>query len=208
MYHPYCHSPSALTEYLKQKLHYQWVKCLGCSSSAQVEQNVPLECSTVIALLSMEAEYIASTHAAKEAKWLAMLLLEIGADSPWPFPILADNQSAIALTKDNAFHSWTKHIDIPYHYIWEAVEKGDLRLNYVQTDSNLANIFTKLLGHAKSETFSWMLGLVQLPDVWGGVLEVNLSGAWTVRVEQGWEWKLYWWKGFFVACVVFFKDLI
>ena len=53
----------------------------------------------------MEAEYIASTHTAKEAKWLAMLFLEIGADSPWPFPILADNQSAIALTKDNAFHS-------------------------------------------------------------------------------------------------------
>ena len=59
----------------------------------------------IIALSSMEAEYIASTHAAKEAKWLAMLLLEIGADSPRPFPIFANNQSAIALIKDNAFHS-------------------------------------------------------------------------------------------------------
>ena len=41
--HPYCHSPSALTEYLKQKLCHQQAKCLGCSPSAQVEQNVPLE---------------------------------------------------------------------------------------------------------------------------------------------------------------------
>jgi hypothetical protein len=55
----------------------------------------------VIALSSTEAEYIASTHAAKEAKWLVMLLSEIGAEAPRPFPILADNMSAIALSKDN-----------------------------------------------------------------------------------------------------------
>ena len=42
-YHPYCHSPSALTEYLKQRLHHQRAKCLGRSPSAQVEQSVPLE---------------------------------------------------------------------------------------------------------------------------------------------------------------------
>ena len=42
-YHPYCHSLSALTEYLKQKLHHQWVKWLGRSPSAQVEPDVPLE---------------------------------------------------------------------------------------------------------------------------------------------------------------------
>ena len=42
-YHPYCHSPSALTEYLKQKLHVQRAKRLGHSPSAQVKQNVPLK---------------------------------------------------------------------------------------------------------------------------------------------------------------------
>ena len=44
-YHPYCHSPSALTEYLKQKLRIQRAKHLGCSPSAQAKQNVPLECN-------------------------------------------------------------------------------------------------------------------------------------------------------------------
>ena len=43
MYHPYCHSPSALTEYLKQKLRHQRAKRLGHSLPTQVEQNVPLE---------------------------------------------------------------------------------------------------------------------------------------------------------------------
>ena len=42
-YHPYCHSPSALTEYLKQKLHHQRAKHLGRSPIAQVEQDIPLE---------------------------------------------------------------------------------------------------------------------------------------------------------------------
>ena len=42
-YHPYCHSPSALTEYLKQKLRHQRAKHLGRSPTAQVKQNVPLE---------------------------------------------------------------------------------------------------------------------------------------------------------------------
>ena len=43
MYHPYCHSPSALTEYLKQKLRAQWAKRLGRSLPAQVESNVQLK---------------------------------------------------------------------------------------------------------------------------------------------------------------------
>jgi hypothetical protein len=85
--------------------------------------------------------------------------------APRPFPLLADNQSSIALTKDNAFHSRTKHIDIQYHYIREAVENDDLQLIYVQTDSNLADVFTKPLARPKVETFSRMLGLSRLPDV-------------------------------------------
>ena len=42
-YHLYSHSPSALTEYLKQKLRYQRAKRLGRSLSAQVKQSVQLE---------------------------------------------------------------------------------------------------------------------------------------------------------------------
>ena len=59
-YHPYCHSPSALTEYLKQKLRHQRAKCLGCSPSAQVEQNVPLECNinSDFTLAATTTEYI------------------------------------------------------------------------------------------------------------------------------------------------------
>ena len=43
MYHLYCHSPGALTEYLKQKLRLQRAKRLGRSLPAQVEPNIQLE---------------------------------------------------------------------------------------------------------------------------------------------------------------------
>ena len=51
-YHPYCHSPSALTEYLKQKLWHQQAKCLSHSPPAQVKQNIPLEHNSWCANLS------------------------------------------------------------------------------------------------------------------------------------------------------------
>ena len=47
-YHPYCHSPSALTEYLKQRLRLQRAKRLGHSLPTQVESNVQPERNTII----------------------------------------------------------------------------------------------------------------------------------------------------------------
>ena len=60
MYHPYCHSLSALTKYLKQKLRLQRAKCLGHSLPAQVEQNVPLErnINSDFTLAATTAEYL------------------------------------------------------------------------------------------------------------------------------------------------------
>ena len=78
MYHPYCHSPSALTEYLKQKLHVQRVKQLGRSPSAQVEQKVPLEhninsdftlAATTIKYLDQRGEQNVPKRYLKEADW-------------------------------------------------------------------------------------------------------------------------------------------
>ena len=77
-YHPYCHSPSALTEYLKQKLRHQQAKCLGCSPSAQVEQNVPLEhninsdfnlAATPIEYIDQRGERNVPKRYLKEADW-------------------------------------------------------------------------------------------------------------------------------------------
>jgi len=66
----------------------------------------------VILLSSTEAEYISSTHVAKEALWLRTFVSELHSDSPHLVTLNCDNQGAIALSKDNKFHVWTKHIDL------------------------------------------------------------------------------------------------
>ena len=76
----------------------------------------------IIMLSSTELEYIALAHASKEGIWLRAFLSEIQDSQEGTMGIKCDNQSAIALSKDNKFHQRTKHIDIHYHYIREAVE--------------------------------------------------------------------------------------
>ena len=77
-YHPYCHSPSTLTEYLKQKLRHQRAKRLGRSLSAQVEPNVPLErninsdftlAATTLEYLDRRGEQNVPKRYLKEADW-------------------------------------------------------------------------------------------------------------------------------------------
>jgi len=84
----------------------------------------------LIALSSTEAEYIAQTHATKEALWLRAFLLEFQGLSTGPLNINCDNQGAIVLAKDNKFHACTKYIEIHYHFICEAVEEGKISVKY------------------------------------------------------------------------------
>jgi len=65
----------------------------------------------------MEAEYIAATHAVKEALWLHMFLKEITQLLAKPVTIHLDNRSATSITKSDKHHPCTKHIDIHYHFI-------------------------------------------------------------------------------------------
>jgi hypothetical protein len=113
----------------------------------------------VVALSSTEAEYIAQTHAAKELIWLRTFLGEINVPITTPITLHCDNQGAIALSKDNKFHARTKHIDIRYHFIREAVENDLINMQYIPTDENVADIFTKPLPKPKFEKFVAMLGL-------------------------------------------------
>ena len=73
----------------------------------------------VVVLSSTEA---VQTHMAKEVLWLCILLWELCSTPEDPLILNCDNQGAITLAKDNKFHMRTKHIDVHYHFICEAVE--------------------------------------------------------------------------------------
>ena len=113
----------------------------------------------IIALSTTEAEYIALTHAAKEALWLRTFLMELRNKPMGPIMIRSDNQGAIALSKDNKFHARTKHIDLQYHFIRECVADSKIRTDYVPTKENASDIFMKLLPKVKFTQFAGELGL-------------------------------------------------
>jgi hypothetical protein len=60
-------------------------------------------------------------------------------------PIRCDNTSAINISKNSILHSRTKHIEIRHHFIRDHVQKGDVRLKFISTDFQWADIFTKPL---------------------------------------------------------------
>ena len=115
-----------------------------------------------ISLSTTEAEYIALTHAAKEAIWFKNLLSELFGSINHPITLHSDNRSAIALAKDDRFHARTKHIDIRYHFIRYVIEEGKIRLTYCPTENMTADILTKPLTSLKSKHFAESMGLAKV----------------------------------------------
>ncbi|GKF06000.1 hypothetical protein Tco_0036668 [Tanacetum coccineum] len=85
------------------------------------------------AISSTEAEYIALFGCCAQVVWMRSQLTDY------------DNKSAIALCCNNAQHSRSKHIDIRFHFIKEQVENRVVELYFVNTEYQLADIFTKAL---------------------------------------------------------------
>ena len=70
-----------------------------------------------VALSTVEAEYMATTQATKEAIWWRSYLAGLGYDMTQPTTLLSDSQGSIALAKNPDHHARTKHIDVQYHFI-------------------------------------------------------------------------------------------
>eukprot|EP00253_Pinus_taeda_P016444 PITA_16444 len=106
---------------------------------------------SVVALSTTEAEYMAATHASKEAVWLQRLCSSMGLVQG-AIRIDCDSQSAIFLGKNPAYHSKTKHIDVQYHFVRDMIE--DKRVSLVKVDT-LKNTTDALTKSVSSEKFSW-----------------------------------------------------
>jgi hypothetical protein len=117
-----------------------------------------------VALSTCEAEYVAQTQAVKEAIWLKGLLIELSDIhnnelSPSAVILYGDNQGAIALAKNPVFHGRTKHIDIQHHFVREKIESGDIHLEYIPTEQQVADGLTKPLARDHFEAFRKALGV-------------------------------------------------
>lgn len=107
-----------------------------------------------VALSTCEAEYMALAAATQEAKYLVQLVKDMcQSDKSNVATLMVDNQGALALAKNPVHHQRTKHIDIRYHYIRSEVESGKIHLEYVSSQENIADIFTKPVPRLRLEKF-------------------------------------------------------
>jgi hypothetical protein len=112
-----------------------------------------------VATSTQEAEYMAAAGAAREGLWLRKLLPELGMAVEAPL-IWCDNQSCLALLENPRETPKAKHIDVIHHFVRERVQRKEIRFEYVGTEWNVADIFTKPLTAAKLELCREGLGVV------------------------------------------------
>nr|GEV22758.1 copia protein [Tanacetum cinerariifolium] len=111
---------------------------------------------TALAISTTEAEYVSARKACQQALWMKQALIDYGIRLD-NVPIMCDNKEAIDLSKNPIQHSRTKHIEIRHRFLRDNVQKGNISIEKVASEDNIADIFTKLLKH---EVFNYLtLGL-------------------------------------------------
>ena len=130
-----------------------------------VQQETFSKKQSSVALSTAEAEYIAACATCKEVVWLRKLLADLSGHQVDVTVIFCNNQSCVKLSENPVFHDRSKHINMKYHYIRDILQKGVVKLQYISTDEQVADIFTKPLARVKFVYFQEWLGVVENPFI-------------------------------------------
>jgi hypothetical protein len=103
-----------------------------------------------VALSTTEAEYIAANEAGKEMVWLKRFIQELHVKQE-SYVVHCDSQSGIDLSKNTMYHARTKHIDLRYHWIRDAILNKVFQLRKIHTDKNSSDMLTKVVSKQKLE---------------------------------------------------------
>ena len=109
----------------------------------------------------MESEFIALDKAGEEAEWLRQFLEDIPF---WPKPVTAicihcDNQAALSRAKNLVYNGKSRHIRRRHNTVRQLLSNGTISIDYVRTNDNLADPFTKGLSREKIDCASRGMGL-------------------------------------------------
>ena len=113
-----------------------------------------------VSLSIAEAEYIAAIACCTQVMWMKQTIQDMKLIITKPISIKCDNTSAIIISKNLVLHSKTKHIPIKYHFLREQVAEKIVKMEYVTTNEQPTDIFTKPLAIDSFEYIRDKLGVV------------------------------------------------
>jgi len=114
-----------------------------------------------VSLSSTEAEYMAISEVAMEILYIVGILKFLSVPLKYPIEVQVDNIGAVYLSKNATTGNRTKHIDTRYHFVREYIEDGIVKVIFVRSEDNDADIFTKNLN---TETFNKHCESIGLKD--------------------------------------------
>ena len=117
-----------------------------------------------VSLSTAEAEYIAAGSCCAQLLWMKQTLKDYGVNVK-NVPLFCDNESAIKIAHNPVQHSKTKHIQIRHHFLRDHVLKGDISIEHVKTEEQLADIFTKPLDEKRFSKLRCELNILESSNV-------------------------------------------
>ncbi|GJW03588.1 hypothetical protein Tco_1562444 [Tanacetum coccineum] len=101
-----------------------------------------IEKQTALAISTTEAEYVSIEKACQQALWMKQALIDYGVRLD-DIPIMCDNKGAINLSKKPVKNSRTKHIEIRHYFLRDNVQKGNISIEKVSSEDNIADVLIK-----------------------------------------------------------------
>lgn len=86
------------------------------------------------------------------------------------FNCIVTTSQQIHLAKNPIFYARTKHVEVHYHFIREKVLQVEINLKYIDTENQVADLFTKSLSINKFGRFRLQLGMIKRK------MEANVEG--------------------------------
>ena len=98
-----------------------------------------------VILSTAESEYYAISEVCSELIFVKNMLEFLGVKLELPIIVHVDNVGAIYLAKNQVLSNRTKHIGVRYHFVREYIEDGIIKIVFVRSKENDADMFTKNL---------------------------------------------------------------
>ncbi|CAI7934380.1 unnamed protein product [Closterium sp. NIES-54] len=117
-------------------------------------------CSSSVSTSTAEAEIYARAIAAQELRWLTFLLADLGERPSSALTLFIDNKATILLCQEPRLESRVKHINVRFFLLRELQRRGQARFDFVESEANTADIFTKALSPCDHQRCCVQLGLV------------------------------------------------